>query len=249
MHAVAEMQRGLTDVQWPTQRSVRVRASLHTGQAELELGDYYGSAVNRAARLRAIADGGQTVMSAATYDMVRDHLGAGLAVTDMGWHRLKDLTRPEHVYQLDVDGLESVFPPLTSLDAVPNNLPEQVTELIGRDAEIAHIDKLLHDNRLVTVLAPGGAGKTHLAVQTAANLTADYPDGVYFIALADISASEDIVQTVAETVGVALSSQEDPRTQLLDYLAPRPSSWSSTTSSTWRKAPRSSPPYSRRHRT
>lgn len=221
VHAVAEMQRGLTDVQWPTRRSVRVRASLHTGQAELELGDYYGSAVNRAARLRAIAHGGQTVMSAATYDMVRDHLGAGLAVTDMGWHRLKDLTRPEHVYQLDVDGLESVFPPLNSLDAVPNNLPEQVTELIGRDAEIAHIDKLLHDNRLVTVLAPGGAGKTHLAIQTAANLTADYPDGVYFIALADISATEDIVQTVAETVGVALSSQEDPRTQLLDYLAPR----------------------------
>lgn len=221
VQGAAEMQRRLANVDWPTPRPVRVRASLHTGLAELEFGDYYGSAVNRAARLRAIAHGGQTVMSAATYDLVQDHLTAGLAVTDKGWHRLKDLTRPEHVFQLDVNGLEADFPPLKSLDAVPNNLPEQVTELIGRDAEVAHIEKLLHDNRLVTILAPGGAGKTHLAIQTAANLTADYPDGVYFIALADISASEDIVQAVAETVGVALSSQEDPRTQLLEYLTPR----------------------------
>ncbi|HEX6222642.1 MAG TPA: adenylate/guanylate cyclase domain-containing protein [Acidimicrobiia bacterium] len=221
VEGAANMQRSLANVQWPTPRPVRVRASLHTGVAELELGDYYGSVVNRAARLRAIAHGGQTVMSAATYDLVQDHLTDGLSTTDMGWHRLKDLTRPEHVFQLDVDGLGVAFPPLKSLDAVPNNLPEQITELIGRDAEVARIQKLLHDNRLVTILAPGGTGKTHLAVQTAANLTSDYPDGVYFIALADISASDDIVQTVAETVGVSLSSREDPRTQLLEYLSPR----------------------------
>lgn len=221
VHAVAEVQRRLARVEWPTPRPIRVRASLHSGPAELELGDYYGSTVNRAARLRAIAHGGQTLMSGATHDLVQDHLADALEVRDMGWHRLKDLTRPEHVFQLDVDGLDGDFPPLKSLDAVPNNLPEQMTELIGRDTEIAQMEELLRDNRLVTVLAPGGAGKTHLSIQAAANLTADYPDGVYFIALADISSSEDIVQTVAETVGVALSSSDDPRTQLLEYLTPR----------------------------
>lgn len=222
VHGAAEMQLRLAEVDWPTPRPLRVRASLHTGPAQLELGDYYGSAVNRAARLRAIAHGGQTVMSGATHDLVQDHLADSLAVTDKGWHRLKDLTRPEHVFQLEVDGLNGNFPPLKSLDAVPNNLPEQVTELIGRDSEIAQMEELLRrGNRLVTVLAPGGAGKTHLAIQAAANLTTDYPDGVYFIALADISSSDDIVQTVAETVGVALSSREDPRTQLLEYLTPR----------------------------
>lgn len=221
VHAVAEMQRRLKSVEWPTPSPIRVRASLHSGPAQLELGDYYGSTVNRAARLRAIAHGGQTLISGATHDLVQDHLADDLAVMDMGWHRLKDLTRPEHVFQLEVDGLEGEFPPLKSLDAVPNNLPEQMTELVGREAEIAQMEEFLRNNRLVTVLAPGGTGKTHLSIQAAANLTADYPDGVYFIALADISSSDDIVQTVAEAVGVALSSSEDPRTQLLDYLAPR----------------------------
>ncbi len=221
VHAVAEMQRRLANVEWPTPRPLRVRASLHTGLAELELGDYYGSAVNRAARLRAIAHGGQTVMSTATHDLIQDHLAEGLTVADMGWHRLKDLTRPEHVFQLEVDGLDGDFPPLKSLDTLPNNLPEQVAELIGRDAELAQIEQFLQGNRLVTIVAPGGSGKTHLAIQAAANLTADYPDGTFFIALADISASDDIVQTVAETVGVALSSQADPHTQLLEYLTPR----------------------------
>lgn len=221
VRGAAEMQRRLANVEWPTPRPLRVRASIHSGPAELDLGDYYGPTVNRAARLRAIAHGGQTLMSAATFDLVQDHLADGVAVADKGWHRLKDLTRPEHVFELDVDGLDAKFPPLKSLDSISNNLPEQPTELIGRDAEVAKIEKLLTDNRLVTILAPGGAGKTHLAIQTAANLTSGYPDGVYFIALADISASEDIVQTVAETVGVALSSQEDPRSQLLEYLTPR----------------------------
>ena len=215
----AEMQRRLAAVQWPTPRPLRVRASLHTGSAELE--DYYGSAVNRAARLRAVAHGGQTVLSGATFELVQDHLPDGVTVTDMGAHRLKDLTRPEHVYQMNVDGLENSFPTLKSLDAVANNLPEQLTDLIGRDAELAEVKRLLAETRLLSILAPGGTGKTRLAIQAAADLTSDYPDGVFFIALADISSSSDILQTVAEEVGVALSSDEDPKVQLLTYLAPR----------------------------
>jgi predicted ATPase/class 3 adenylate cyclase len=216
-----EIQRRLAEVDWPTPRPLRVRASLHTGAADLVLGDYYGPAVNRAARLRAIAHGGQTVCSGSTFELVQDHLPDGVTVTDMGTHRLKDLTRPERVFQLNISGLENSFPPLKSLEAVVNNLPEQMTELIGRDAELADIKKLLNETRLLTVLAPGGTGKTRLAIQAAADLAAEYPDGVFFIGLADLTTSADILQAVAEGVGVAYSSDEDPQTQLLEYLGPR----------------------------
>ncbi|HIE21317.1 MAG TPA: adenylate/guanylate cyclase domain-containing protein, partial [Acidimicrobiia bacterium] len=118
--AAAEMQRRLAAVDWATDRPLYVRASLHTGAADLQLGDYYGSAVNRAARLRGIAHGRQTVLSRATWELVQDRLPEGVAIRDMGEHALKDLTRPEHVYQLDVEGLPHSFPPLRSLDATPN---------------------------------------------------------------------------------------------------------------------------------
>lgn len=215
------VQRRLAEVDWPTPSPLRVRASLHTGAADLVQGDYYGPAVNRAARLRAIAHGGQTVCSGSTFELVRDHLPDGVTIADMGTHRLKDLTRPEHVYQFNISGLENSFPPLRSLEAVANNLPEQMTELIGRDAELAELKRLLNDTRLLTVLAPGGTGKTRLAIQAAADLATEYPDGVFFIGLADLTTSADILQTVAEEVGVAYSSDEDPQTQLLEYLYPR----------------------------
>ena len=125
------------------------------------------------------------------------------------------------VEQVNVDGLDAQFPPLVSVDAFPNNLPQQVTDFIGRDAELEETKRILLQTRLLTILAPGGTGKTRLAIQTAADVIADYPDGVFFIALADISSSRDIVQTVAESIGVALSSAEDPQTQLLSYLASR----------------------------
>ena len=217
----AEMQRRLATVDWVTPTPLRVRASVHTGDADLHLGDYYGSAVNRAARLRAIAHGGQTVVSGSTWDLVQDQLPDDVAFVDMGEHRLKDLTRPEHVYQLNVDGLDTEFPPLVSLDAFANNLPQQLTDLIGRQAELAETRRLLDETRLLTILAPGGTGKSRLAVQAAADLITEYPDGVFFIALADISSSGDIVQTVAESIGVALSSADDPQTQLLTYLKSR----------------------------
>ncbi len=219
--AVAEIQRQLDSVEWSTPRPLRVRASLHTGMAELETGDYYGSAVNRAARLRAIAHGGQTVLSGATFELVQDRLPTGVTMTDMGRHRLKDLTRPEHVYQLNVVGLDQAFPPLLSLDAVPNNIPEQLTELIGREDELAEVARLLKKVRLLTILAPGGTGKTRLAIQGASDHSSEYRDGVFFVPLADISSSDAIVQMVADTLGVALSSGDDPLDQLTGYLKSR----------------------------
>lgn len=217
----AELQLRLAGQEWATPEPLRVRASLHTGSADLRWGDYYGSAVNRAARLRGIAHGGQTLMSAATWELVRDHLPEGVTVQDLGEHGLKDLTRPERVFQLTAEGLQEQFPPLLSLSAVPNNLPAQLTGFVGRHEELAVVARLIGETRLLTLLAPGGTGKTRLAIQAAADVSSDYPDGVYFIGLADISSDSDITQTVAESLGAALSGDEDPRAQLLAYLAPR----------------------------
>jgi predicted ATPase/class 3 adenylate cyclase len=216
--AIAHIQARLASAEWATPRPMRIRAALHTGTANLRLGDYYGSAVNRAARLRAIAHGGQTVMSASTWELVQDRLPDGITVRDMGEHRLRDLTRPERVYQIDVAGLTDEFPPLASLDAIPNNLPVQLTEFVGREAELAEAEQLFTRTRVVTILGPGGVGKTRLAIQTAADITADFPDGVFFVSLTEISSSHDIVQAVAESIGVALSSEEDVKTQLMTYL-------------------------------
>ena len=217
--ATAEIQRDLEATEWVTPTQLRVRASLHSGRADLQLGDYYGSVVNRAARLRAIAHGGQTLISGTTYELVRDQIPSGVTLRDMGDHSLKDLTRPEHVFQMDVDGLERDFPALESLEAVPNNLPQQLTEFVGRQEELAELIRLLSRTRLLTILAPGGAGKTRLAIQLAADLTGEYPDGVYFIGLSDIDSSGDIIQTVVESMGLGLSSDDDLKSQLLKYLS------------------------------
>ena len=215
----AEIQSRLAAIEWATPEPLRVRVSLHTGTADLQLGDYYGSAVNRAARLRAIAHGGQTIMSGSTWELVQDQLPAGVTVRDMGEHGLKDLTRPERVFQINVEGLTDAFPPLTSPGTVPNNLPEQLTEFIGRQVELDDAERLINGTRLLTILGPGGAGKTRLAIQVAANVSADFPDGVFFVDLAPIGSSADILQAIAGSVGVALSTDVDMQTQLVAYLA------------------------------
>ncbi|MEP6665383.1 MAG: NB-ARC domain-containing protein [Nocardioidaceae bacterium] len=218
VRAIADIQAGLGSVDWVTPRPLVVRASLHTGMADLQLGDYYGSVVNRAARLRAIAHGGQTVLSRSTWELVRDRLPDGVTVRDMGEHRLKDLTLPEHVHQLTVAGLRDDFPALASIGGVPNNLPIQPTDFVGRQAELTEAERLFTQTRLLTIMAPGGSGKTRLGIQVAADLTSDFPDGAFFIALADVGSSRDVVQAVAESLGLALSSDEDMQTQLLAYL-------------------------------
>jgi len=217
--AAADVQRQVAAVDWPTANPIRVRASVHTGDAELRDGDYYGPAVNRAARLRGIAHGGQTVLSRSTFELVRDSLSDGLSVVEMGEYRLKDLTRPEYVYQLDAVGLQTEFPPLRSLNAVANNLPIQLTDFIGRDRERREVAERLKETRMLTILAAGGSGKTRLAIQVAADLSDSYPDGVFFVPLADTATGDDIVQTITESLGIGLSADEDRRTQLLGYLA------------------------------
>src|SRR5262249_50522856 len=151
--------------------------------------DYRGAAVNRCARLRAIGHGGQVLLSGATYELVRDHLPEGGSLRDLGEHRLKDLTRPEHIFQVLVPGLSADFPPLETLDRQRNNLPMQPTALVGREREVAALCALLLEpqTRLLTLTGPGGTGKTRLALQVAAEVLDACPDGAFFVDLAPIS--------------------------------------------------------------
>ena len=129
----------------------------------------------------------------------------------MGEHRLKDLSRPEYVFQLNISELQDDFPPLKSLSAIPNNLPVQLTEFVGREKEIEEISHLLTTTRLLTLIAPGGTGKTRLAIQAAGEQSTDFSNGVYFVPLAPISSPEFLVQTIAENLKLALSTQEEPK--------------------------------------
>ncbi len=181
---------------------LRARATLHAGAADLRDGDYFGPALNRAARLLAIAHGGQTLISQTVYDLVRDALPEGAALRDLGAHRLKDLQRPERVHQLLHPGLPDEFPPLRSLEALPNNLPLQPTSFIGRERELTELRDLLPANRLLTLTGAGGSGKTRLALQLAAELVEAYPDGVWLVDLASLTDPALVPQTVAAALGV-----------------------------------------------
>src|SRR4051812_47695686 len=139
----AALQKALYAERWPVPAPIRVRAALHTGEADFRDGDYYGTAVNRCARLRSVAHGGQTLLTGITYDLVSDAPPAGVELQDLGEHSLKDLQRPEHVFQMVVEGVPSDFPPLKTLDSLPNNLPAQRGILVGREKELAGIRTLL----------------------------------------------------------------------------------------------------------
>lgn len=201
--AAVAIQRAFTAEAWPTPRPIRVRLGVHTGEADLRDGDYYGSAVNRCARLRGIGHGGQILLSDATTALVREAMPDGTSLLDLGQHRLKDLTQPEHVFQVIVHGLASDFPDLLSLDARPHNLPTHPTALLGREREVAEVCTLLQgDVRLVTLTGPGGTGKTRLSLQVAADLLGDFEHGVFLVELAPISDPVLVPSTIAQVLGV-----------------------------------------------
>ncbi len=164
--------------------------------------------------------GGQILLTATTYELVRDHLPDGVALRDLGERRLKDLTRPEHVWQVAADGLPAEFPPLKTLDARPNNLPAQPNAFIGREAQIADVLALLRrpDVRLLTLTGPGGTGKTRLALQVAADLLDDFADGVWFVDLAPLSDPTLVIPTIAQVLGVKEQGARPLRDTLSDYL-------------------------------
>ena len=202
IHAAIEGQRALAREPWPDGTEVLVRMGLHSGEALVTAGDVVGYDVNRAARIAAVAHGGQIVIS----DSVRALAGAGFdgafELRDLGEHRLKDLLAPERLAQVVAVDLPAEFPPLHSIDARPNNLPTQLTSFVGRHDELEEALRLLRGSRLLTLTGPGGIGKTRLSLQIAAAAADDFPDGVWFVPLEPVRERELVAPTIARTIGV-----------------------------------------------
>ena len=197
---------------------MRVRMGLHTGEPMQADGLYAGLDVHRAARVMSAGHGGQVMLSARTADLVESELPDGVALRDLGEHRLKDLSLPQRLYDLVIHPLPFEFPPPKTLENRPTNLPVQSTPLIGRERELGELNELLGrgEVRLVTLTGPGGTGKTRLALQAAAELVEQFPGGVFFVALAPLGRARLVLPTVAQTLGV----REMPGQRLLETLAP-----------------------------
>lgn len=202
VNAAVELQLALQHESWPEGGDIRVRAALYTGDAEARDGDYHGTAPNRGGRLRAAAHGGQVICSQATGERVTGRCPADVSLRDLGLHRLRDLARAERVFQVDHPDLPREFPPLRSL-GVRHNLPSPRTSFVGRDADLAAVQRHLEGERLVTLTGVGGCGKTRLAVEVAAGQLERFPDGVFFVDLAPVSDGGVVPATVAAAVGFA----------------------------------------------
>ena len=207
-------QRALTAESWGPIGAMRVRMGLHTGVAEQRGGDYFGPVLNRAARVMGVAHPGQVLCSQTTADLVRDCLPAPIGLVELGRHRLRDLTRPEVIYQLTHPELPGEFARLRSLDAFPGNLPIQRTALIGRSGELQRLGGLLEQHRLLTLTGVGGVGKTRLALQLAADTLDRFPDGAWLVELASIRDPT----LVASAVATALDISERPGRPWTDTL-------------------------------
>jgi predicted ATPase/class 3 adenylate cyclase/DNA-binding CsgD family transcriptional regulator len=202
---------------------IRLRIGVHTGEIQLrDEGNYAGPTINRTARLRDLGHGGQTLLSGTTEDLVAERLPADSWLTDLGTHPLRDLPRPERVAQLCHPDLVNEFPPLRISKAViSQRLPAQLTSFVGRDAELAQVQELLGENRLLTLTGAGGAGKTRLAIQLAAQLSGEFGDGVWYVDLAPITDPELVPLTVARAFGLPDQPGRSTMDTLTRFIADR----------------------------
>jgi predicted ATPase/class 3 adenylate cyclase len=204
LRASLTAQRGLTEEPWPETGVLRVRMGLHSGEAQPRGNDYFGPAVIRGARIMAVGHGGQVLLSGASAALVADQLPDGAALVDLGAHRLKDLGRPEELFQLVHPALPHDFPPLATLDRRPNNLPTQTSTFIGRDTELREIRARIEREsvRLLTLTGPGGTGKTRLALRVAADEIDRFDHGVFFVDLSAIRDTQAVLASIARTIGL-----------------------------------------------
>jgi len=218
--AAIDMQRAFTAHAWPGSVEVRVRMGIHSGEASETAVGLVGLDLHRGARVAAVAHGGQILVSGATAALVGYSMPATASLKDLGLHRLKDLGRPEQIFQLDADGLLAEFPPLRSLDnpELANNLPSSLSTFIGRQAELAEIGSLMGSSRLVTLTGPGGSGKTRLALHVAADLLDGSGDGVWFVDLAPLVDPEQVAGAVAAAVGIREQAARSYVEALVDGL-------------------------------
>jgi predicted ATPase/class 3 adenylate cyclase len=203
VRAAIDAQSALAKEDFSAVEGLRVRIGIHTGYADERDGDYFGPPVNRVARLMSIGHGGQVLLSAATRELVYHDLPASTSLVDLGPHRFKDLTHAEQVWQLTAPGLPNDFPPLRSLDTLPNNLPIQPTSFRGREQDLEQVKSLLDEHTLLTVFGAGGVGKTRLAVQAGADLLDRYPDGVWIAELASVTDPALVSSVIAKVLGMS----------------------------------------------
>jgi len=202
INAMLEFQKALADPERTHGVPLRVRCGLHAGISEGRDGDYYGSAVNRAARIMSAAHGGQMLLSQAVAGRIAGGLPDGVRMLDLGAVRLRDMAAPEHIFQVVHPALRGEFPALRSLERTPNNLPHQVTAFVGRERELSEVRALLAKHRLVSLIGMGGIGKTRLSLHVAAELLEQFPDGIWLVELAPLNDPRLVAQAVASVLGV-----------------------------------------------
>jgi predicted ATPase/class 3 adenylate cyclase len=222
--ASLDAQRALLAENWGELGALRVRMAIHAGAAEpVERGDYLSAPLNRLSRLLATGHGGQILLTQAVQQLSRGALPAGAELRDLGEHRLRDLLEPEHVYQLLHPDVPATFAALNSLDTRPHNLPRQPTPFLGREQQVGDVVDLLRreDVHLVTLIGPGGTGKTRLALQAAAELLDDFSDGVFFVPLAPLTESGLVSAAIASALGLREEGGQPLVDRLRDFVAAR----------------------------
>ena len=221
--AAIEMQRALTLHEWPFGERLRVRMGIHTGEVAADATGLVGYEVHRAARIAAVGHGGQVLLSSAAAGLVQDSLPGEMSLRDLGAHRLKDLGRPETIFQLVADGLYSEFEPLRSLDNpdLTNNLPASLNPFVGRSTELEEVRNLVVDSRLVTLTGAGGSGKTRLALQVAAELLDGSGEGVWLVELAPVTEPEHVPATVVTAMQLRQEADGLPLEGLIKILRSR----------------------------
>jgi len=216
--AAIHAQRGLAAEPWGETGPLTSRMGIHTGTAEYRDSDYFGGTLNRASRIEAAGHGGQILLSQISYQLLEDERLEDVAFKSLGRHRLRNLDRPEHLYQAVVRGLTESFPHPRSMEVLPNNLPAQTTSFVGREREMAEIKRSLEKTRLLTLTGTGGTGKTRLSLETGAQLINEFRDGVWLIELAPITEPDRIVEAVATAVGARGEPERPERETLLNFL-------------------------------
>jgi len=219
--AAVAAQRALAAESWPSAARVRVRMGLHTGEAHLAGDDYGGFDVNRAARVSGVGHGGQIILSGTTHALVASSLPAGIGLRDLGRHVLKDVPAPEPLFQVDVSGLPNDFPRLRSATPAGGNLPGRLTSFVGRGDDLAELEQLFDDARLITLTGPGGIGKTSLAVEFARARAGSLPDGAWFVPLDAIDESDQVGSVIARTLGLFDGIERPAADALPAFLANR----------------------------
>ena len=222
VEAAGACQLRLAGEAWPAGAVLRVRMGLHTGEAHVQEGDYVDHApVNRCARVKAAAHGGQVLVTKATRDLAGGGLGSGFGLKRLGEFRLRDLSEPELIYQLTHAGLPGDFPPIRTLAERTSNLPLPVSSFIGRDRELSEVRALMASCRLVTLTGAGGCGKTRLGLQLAAELVDGSSDGVWLVELAALADEQAVAPAIAQALGMAGQPGRPALEALLDALAPQ----------------------------